>query len=97
MYSGDRAPCRRRFSRDQALPRTVRGPVDFFALRWLEARRAGVRVGDLRKDMVKPTFQHPTLRIPTILLSREQASVRAYNLSPGGKGPQMGLLLNAKR
>jgi hypothetical protein len=42
------------FSRDQALPQAVRGPVDFRAFRRLAAKRAGVKVGDLRRDMAVP-------------------------------------------
>jgi hypothetical protein len=61
-YSSECIPSSRRFIRDHALPRTVRGPVDFFALRRFEASRADVRVGDLRNDMGKPTFrQHPSV------------------------------------
>jgi len=59
-YSGEWIPSCRWFSRDQALPRAVRGPVDFLALRRLEARRAGVRVGDYRNDMAGHTFQRPS-------------------------------------
>ena len=40
---------------DRALPLAVRGPVNFRALRRLAAKRAGVRVGDLRKDMAAPS------------------------------------------
>src|SRR6516165_5005289 len=41
----------RPFSRDRAFPTAVRGPVDCWALRRFAARRAGVRVGGLRRDM----------------------------------------------
>jgi len=42
---------------DQALPRAVRGPVDFCALRRLAASRAGVRVGrDGLRGYVQPTY-----------------------------------------
>jgi hypothetical protein len=58
---GDRRPCRKRFRRDQALPRAVHGPVDFWALRRLAANRAGVKVGDLRRDMARPPIQSPTI------------------------------------
>src|SRR5581483_4719203 len=49
--SCERPPCRRRFSRDHALPRAVRGPVDFLEFWRMAASRAGVSVGDLRRDM----------------------------------------------
>ena len=38
----------------------MRGPVDFAALRRLEASRAGVSLGDLRKDMTRPAIQCPS-------------------------------------
>ena len=38
--------------RENALPLAVRGPVDFLALRWLAARRAGVITGDFLRDIV---------------------------------------------
>ena len=40
MSSCERPPFRSRFSRDQALPCAVRGPVDFLALRRLEASKS---------------------------------------------------------
>ena len=43
-YSGESHPPRMWFSRDQALPRAVRGPVDFFALRRLEAIQSDISV-----------------------------------------------------
>ena len=40
----ERRPWRSAFKLERALPRAVRGPVDFAALRRLAARRAGVTV-----------------------------------------------------
>src|SRR5208282_5250440 len=61
IYSSEYFPSRNRFSRDDAFPRAVRGPVDFFALRRLAASRAGARVGDFRSDMAGPTFPNPSI------------------------------------
>jgi hypothetical protein len=44
------------FSRDQALPQAVRGPVDFLALWRLPAENAGVKVGDVSSDMAVPAY-----------------------------------------
>lgn len=57
-YSRERHPSLRWFSRDQALPRAVRGPVDLRALCRLAAKRAGVNVGDLRNNKATLPFQH---------------------------------------
>jgi len=48
---GELQPFRRPFKLDWALPRAVRGPVDFKALRRLAAIRAGVMMRGLSKDM----------------------------------------------
>src|SRR5262249_43388851 len=42
------------FSLEKALPRDVRGPVDFLALLALAASSLGVRTGGLRRDMARP-------------------------------------------
>jgi hypothetical protein len=55
--SPERHAPRRRLSRGQAVPRSVQGPKDFFALRRCEAIRAGVRMGDRQGNMALSTFK----------------------------------------
>jgi len=69
LYSRERPPCRILFNPDHAFPRAVLGPVDFLALLRLEAIRAGVSVGDLRKDMAGPSFKARSVYTLMILLS----------------------------
>jgi hypothetical protein len=82
-YSGECIPSSKRFIRDQALPRTVRGPMDFFALRRLEASSAGVGVGDFRSDVAYPAFlQHFSVyHCDTVVKSIMPES--EYNMSEG--------------
>jgi len=50
----EQPPFPRRFRRDCALPRALRGPVDFQALRRLAAILAGEDTRGLTKDMATP-------------------------------------------
>jgi hypothetical protein len=75
-YTAERVPVRRLFMLDWDLPRVVRGPVDLLALRRLASARAGVRVGDLRKDMAAPPFWLGSSIHPSLLASRGGMSRR---------------------
>src|SRR5208337_2782292 len=52
--SRERSPCFRELNTMRRLPSGVRGPVDFWALARHAASLAGVRVGDLTKDIFPP-------------------------------------------
>ena len=64
-YSGERMPWRKPFIRDRDFPPTVRGPVEFLALRRFASRRASVIVGDFRSGIASATpdpGEHPGAR-----------------------------------
>jgi hypothetical protein len=56
----------------KALPRRVRGPVDFLALLALAASSRGVKTGRLRRDIRRSLFRQP---VSSILLSSNTGQV----------------------